>query len=81
MNDAKLPDLRQNGLLLNSSSKFMNLLSRALESNHSFTRASEIITGILFMAQVINPAPTFIRFLGVKFVFVFVMEAYGRAEE
>lgn len=62
MNDAKLPDLGQNVLLLNSYSKFMNLLSRAWGPSHNFTAASEKITGLFFMLQVINCAPKFVRF-------------------
>ena len=64
MNVAKLTDLRQNGLLPNSYSKFMNLLSRAWGSSHNFTLPSEKITGLLFVLQVINCAPKFIGILG-----------------
>jgi len=62
MNDAKLPDLGQYGLLLNSSSKFMNVLSRTCGPSHNFTPVSEKITRGLIMLQVINCVPKFIRF-------------------
>ena len=66
MNDAKLPDLRQNGLLLNSSSKFMNLLSGEWGPSHNFTPASDKINGLLFMLEVINCTPKFVRFCWSK---------------